>query len=160
MHNSRILKAIAKHKARKERIVFTNGCFDLLHVGHARYLAEARALGEVLVVGLNSDSSVRELKGKARPIVPEAERVEMLNALKHVDYVLLFDTEEDLETLISSVDPDFLVKGGDWKIEQITGYNIVTSRGNTARALPFHKGHSTTDIVSRIKQILKSEQNH
>lgn len=141
--------AIEQHRARGERIVFTNGCFDILHVGHAVYLAEARALGDVLVVGLNSDSSVVKLKGPSRPIVPQAERKAMLEALRVVDHVITFDEETPFE-LIQVVRPDVLVKGGDWKPEQIIGHDIVASYGGETRALQFVAGHSTTNIIEKI----------
>ncbi|MCL4169908.1 UNVERIFIED_CONTAM: hypothetical protein GTU68_049716, partial [Idotea baltica] len=134
----------------KEKIVFTNGCFDILHVGHARYLAEARALGDALIVGLNSDSSVKRLdKGEERPIVPEGERAEMLEHLASVSKVFLFSEDTPLE-LIQAVCPDILVKGGDWAPETIVGNEFVTSHGGLVRSLPFHPGHSTTDIVATI----------
>src|SRR4030043_1542847 len=115
-----LLRIITDLKAEGKRIIFTNGCFDLLHIGHVRYLEEAKALGDVLVVGVNSDTSVRELKGPKRPILPEEERAEILSGLGGVDYVTLFDEIDPLK-LITSVRPDVLVKGGDWAKEQIVG---------------------------------------
>src|SRR5512139_3484472 len=119
-----LLSIIKNLKAKGKRIVFTNGCFDLLHLGHVRYLEEAKALGDVLVVGVNSDTSVRKLKGPKRPILPEEERAEILSGLGCVDYVTLFHEIDPLE-LITSVRPDVLVKGGDWTKEQIVGKEVV-----------------------------------
>jgi D-beta-D-heptose 7-phosphate kinase/D-beta-D-heptose 1-phosphate adenosyltransferase len=132
------------------RIVFTNGCFDLLHVGHTRYLQAARELGEVLVVGVNTDRSVRSLKkGTARPIVPDSQRAEVLAALGCVDYVVLFD-EPDPYALIRVVQPDVLVKGGDWKPEHIVGRDLVEGRGGRVLAIPLVPGISTTALVQKI----------
>lgn len=132
-------------------IVFTNGCFDLLHVGHTRYLQAARGLGDVLVVGVNTDRSVRGLqKGSARPIVPESQRAEVIAALECVDYVVLFD-EPDPYGLIRAVQPDVLVKGGDWKPEQIVGREIVEDRGGRVLAIPLVPGVSTTALVEKIR---------
>jgi rfaE bifunctional protein nucleotidyltransferase chain/domain len=150
--DQKTLSEIQLQKSSGKRIVFTNGCFDLLHVGHVRYLAEAKALGDLLVVGLNSDSSVKILKGSERPIVPEQERKEMLLALKSVDYVCLFDQEIPLE-LITEVKPDFLVKGGDWKKEQIVGYEFVESIGGEVRSLQFFPGNSSTDLLNKVKSL-------
>ena len=134
------------------KLVFTNGCFDILHVGHSRYLAQARALGNALVVGLNSDDSVRRLKGKERPVVPCEERREMLLALKAVDYVIIFD-EDTPQKLIEQVRPDVLVKGGDWPVEKIVGHEFVQSYGGTVKSLPYIPGASTTDIIARVKKL-------
>jgi D-beta-D-heptose 7-phosphate kinase/D-beta-D-heptose 1-phosphate adenosyltransferase len=132
------------------RIVFTNGCFDVLHVGHIRYLKQARALGDVLIVGLNSDSSVRKLKGHDRPIIPEEERTEVLLALECVDYVTIFSEDTPYE-LIKKVVPDVLVKGGDWSIDRIVGRDIVEANGGKVLSLPFHPGKSSSDIIGIIK---------
>lgn len=135
---------------RPPRIVFTNGCFDILHVGHARYLKDARALGDLLVVGLNSDASVKRLKGSSRPIQHENDRAELLASLAAVDFVVLF--EEDTPTqLIERVAPDILVKGGDWPVEKIEGSKFVLARGGEVKSLPFHPGHSTTSLIERIE---------
>ncbi len=136
-------------QARGRRVVFTNGCFDLLHRGHTRYLVEARALGDLLVVGLNSDASVRELKGPGRPIVPAEERAEVLVALAAVDYVIVFD-ESTPARLIEMLQPDVLVKGGDWAPDQIVGRETVERRGGQVRALPYVDGASTSGIIERI----------
>lgn len=148
--NSIELENIAYQKKQGKKVVFTNGCFDILHVGHVRYLSEARKLGDALVVGLNSDSSVRGLKGETRPIVPEEERKEMLLALKVVDFVCIFAEDTPLE-LIKKVHPDVLVKGGDWQVSQIVGADFVLAQGGEVLSLSFHEGHSTTDIVSKIR---------
>ncbi len=135
------------------RIVFTNGCFDLLHIGHTRYLQAARELGDLLVVGVNSDASVRALnKGTERPIVPEAQRAEVLAALACVDYVAVFD-EPDPGCLIAALQPDVLVKGGDWSPDQVVGRETVTARGGRVQIIPLVPGISTTTLVQRIRTI-------
>jgi D-beta-D-heptose 7-phosphate kinase/D-beta-D-heptose 1-phosphate adenosyltransferase len=131
-------------------IVFTNGVFDLLHVGHLRYLQHARRLGDALVVGLNSDRSVRLNKGPDRPITPEAERAEILEALACVDGVVIFDEETPRE-LILAIQPDILVKGADWAEDAIVGRDIVEARGGRVIRVPIEAGHSTTNIVDRIR---------
>lgn len=130
-------------------VVFTNGCFDILHVGHVRYLKDAKALGELLVVGLNSDASVKRLKGDERPVQTESDRAEVLAALESVDYVCIFGEDTPLE-LIKKVGPDKLVKGGDWTPDKIVGSDFVLKSGGDVLSLPFHKGRSTTSIVSKI----------
>lgn len=130
------------------RVVFTNGCFDLLHPGHIRLLEQARALGDVLVVGLNSDSSVRALKGEGRPLVPEAERAEMLAALAAVDAVTVFEEPTPRE-LIAAVLPDILVKGGDWPPDQIVGRAEVEAVGGRVVLLPTVEGHSTSALIQK-----------
>lgn len=135
---------------RPPRVVFTNGCFDILHVGHSRYLKDAKALGDVLVVGVNSDASVKRLgKGEDRPIQHESDRVELVAALGVVDYAVLFAEDTPLQ-LIELVEPDVLVKGGDWRPEQIVGSQFVLARGGDVQSLPFHPGHSTTSLLERI----------
>ena len=133
-------------------MVFTNGCFDILHVGHVRYLAEAKKQGDILVVGLNSDSSVRDLKGPERPLQSEDERAEILSQLKSVDYVVLF-SEPTPKTLIESVEPDVLVKGGDWAIKDIVGSDFVLERGGEVKSLQFVPGRSTSNLVDKIKKL-------
>jgi D-beta-D-heptose 7-phosphate kinase / D-beta-D-heptose 1-phosphate adenosyltransferase len=140
---------LGEARERGRRIVFTNGCFDVLHVGHTRYLEEARALGDLLVVGLNSDSSVRGLKGPRRPIVPEADRAETLAALAAVDYVVLFD-ELTPEALLRRVRPDIHAKGGDYRAEDLKEAPLVRSLGGEVKVMPLVEGHSTTDIVRTI----------
>ncbi|MEQ1747709.1 MAG: D-glycero-beta-D-manno-heptose 1-phosphate adenylyltransferase [Saprospiraceae bacterium] len=141
---------VARWRAEGDRIVFTNGCFDLLHFGHLHYLADARDLGERLVVGLNSGASVRRLKGPNRPINDEATRAHLLAALEVVDAVVFFEENTPM-ALIESLRPDVLVKGGDWLPEQIVGSDVVLARGGTVRSLPFVDGYSTTNIEQKIR---------
>ena len=140
---------IAGWRAAGERIVFTNGVFDLLHRGHVEYLEEARALGGRLVVGVNADASVGRLKGPSRPLVPEDERAEMLAALECVDLVAVFG-EDTPERIIREVAPDVLVKGGDWALEQIVGREFVEARGGRVERIRVREGWSTSRIVERI----------
>jgi len=134
-----------------ERIVFTNGVFDLLHRGHVEYLADARALGDRLVVGLNSDASVRRLKGPTRPLVAAADRAAVLRALACVDLVVEFD-EDTPERLIRAIGPDVLVKGGDWAVERIVGREFVEARGGRVLSIPVREGFSTSALVQRIRE--------
>ncbi len=138
------------HAAGK-RLVFTNGVFDLLHVGHVRYLAQARALGDALVVAINSDRTVRKLKGDGRPIIDEDERAEILAALRQVTYVVIFDDVSPRE-LIAALLPDVLVKGGDYGLDEIHGREEVEAAGGKVVSLPFIEGASTTAIIERMKQ--------
>ena len=138
------------HRAAGRRVAFTNGVFDLLHPGHVRYLQQARALGDVLVVGINTDRSVRANKGPGRPITPEAERAEIVAAIECVDGVTLFD-EETPHALIADVQPDVLVKGADWAHDAIVGRDIVEARGGTVVRIAVEEGHSTTSVVRRIR---------
>ena len=131
-------------------IVFTNGCFDILHAGHVRYLTAAAAMGDFLVVGLNSDASVRRLKGEGRPIVSEADRAEVLEALRAVDIVTIFD-EPTAEELIRLVRPDVYVKGGDYSLDKLPEAKIVQELGGRVELIPFVEGHSTTNVIERIK---------
>ena len=131
------------------RVVFTNGVFDLLHPGHLRYLRKARELGDLLVVGVNSDRSVRAIKGRSRPVTPELERAEILSALCCVDAVVLFD-EETPYALIAKVQPDVLVKGADWPEAGMIGRDIVEARGGRVVRVPFEGGYSTTKIIETI----------
>ena len=144
-----LLRIIKDLKAEGKRIAFTNGCFDLLHIGHVRYLEEAKALGDVLVVGVNSDASVRKLKGPKRPILPEAERAEILSGLGCVDYITLFDEMDPLK-LIASLRPNVLVKGGDWTKEQTVGKEVVERSGGEVVIIPFVKGASTSNLIETI----------
>ncbi|MCK4487199.1 MAG: D-glycero-beta-D-manno-heptose 1-phosphate adenylyltransferase [Desulfobacterales bacterium] len=132
-----------------KRIVFTNGCFDLLHIGHIRYLKAARAEGDLLVVGVNSDRSVREIKEPGRPVVPENERAEVLASLACVDFVTLFDEPDPLVTIRSLV-PDVLVKGADWGEDAIVGRDVVEARGGSVVRIPLTEGASTTRIIEKI----------
>lgn len=148
---SELAQAIASAKASNRRIVFTNGCFDLLHVGHVRYLQEARSLGDLLIVGVNSDASVRALsKGPDRPIVQEQHRAEVLAALACVDYVTIFN-EPDPLNLVTQVQPDVLVKGGDWAPERIIGREVVERNGGRVLSIPLTPEMSTTTLVRRIR---------
>jgi len=140
-----------RDKRNGRRVVFTNGCFDLLHPGHVRLLEEARALGDALIVGLNSDASVRSLKGAGRPIFPERERAEILAALECVDAVVIFPEPTPRE-IISKLLPDVLVKGGDWRADQIIGREEVEAAGGRVVSIPVVAGHSTTAILERIRQ--------
>jgi len=144
-----LLRTIKDLKAKGKRIVFTNGCFDLLHVGHIRYLEEAKTLGDILILGVNSDSSVRKLKGPERPILPVEERTEILSGLGCVDYITIFD-ELDPLALITSVQPNVLVKGGDWTKEQTVGIEVVERSGGEVVIIPFVKGASTSNLIETI----------
>ena len=136
-------------RAAGKKIVFTNGCFDIIHTGHTRYLATARSFGDVLIVAANSDSSVRVIKGEKRPINPQAERAEVLAALESVNFVTIFD-EPDPYRVIAELQPDVLVKGGDWPIEKIIGRDIVEARGGRVINVPYVEGSSTTGIIEKI----------
>jgi D-beta-D-heptose 7-phosphate kinase/D-beta-D-heptose 1-phosphate adenosyltransferase len=144
-----LLRIIKHLKAKGKRIIFTNGCFDLLHVGHIRYLEEARALGDVLIVGVNSDSSVRKLKGSKRPVLPEEERAEILSGLGCVDYITIFDEIDPLK-LITSLQPNVLAKGGDWTKEQTVGKKVVERSGGEVVIIPFVQGASTSNLIKTI----------
>jgi len=141
---------VGRRRAAGQRIVFTNGVFDLLHVGHLRYLQRARALGDVLIVGLNSDRSVRAIKGGDRPITLEGERAEILEALSCVDAVVVFD-EDTPHDLIAAVQPDVLVKGADWAEDAIVGRDVVEARGGQVVRVPLEPGQSTSAILERIR---------
>jgi rfaE bifunctional protein nucleotidyltransferase chain/domain len=141
---------VAKLRDEGRTVVFTNGVFDLLHPGHVRYLNQARQLGDVLIVGVNADSSVRRNKGAGRPITPEAERVELLAALECVDGVVLFDEDTPAE-IIRAVQPDVLVKGADWAADQIVGRDTVEARGGRVVRIAVEEGFSTTAIVEKIR---------
>ena len=144
-----MLRERQRLRAAGKRLVFTNGVFDLLHVGHVRYLAQARALGDALLVAINSDRSVRELKGPDRPIFEHAERAEILAAMRFVDYVTIFD-DVSPRALIAQLLPDVLVKGGDYQLDQIHGREEVEAAGGIVIALPFVEGASTTDIIKKM----------
>jgi rfaE bifunctional protein nucleotidyltransferase chain/domain len=150
IHNPNSLPAVLEMwRANGDQIVFTNGCFDLLHFGHLHYLADARDLGERLVVGMNSGASVSRLKGPHRPINDELTRTHLMAALEVVDAVILFEEDTPYE-LIRLVQPDILVKGGDWSPDQIVGSDIVLERGGQVLSLPFITGYSTTNIEQKI----------
>jgi rfaE bifunctional protein nucleotidyltransferase chain/domain len=140
---------VDRSRAAGRRIVFTNGVFDLLHAGHVRYLQQARSLGDVLIVGLNSDRSVRVNKGPGRPITPENERAEILEALAAVDAVVVFDEETPYD-LIKAVQPDVLVKGADWAEDAVVGRDIVEQRGGRVVRVPLEPGRSTSAIIQKI----------
>jgi rfaE bifunctional protein nucleotidyltransferase chain/domain len=144
----KIPQDLAAFKSQNKKIVFTNGCFDLLHVGHIRYLQEARRQGDVLVVGVNSDASVKVLKGPTRPVQSEADRAEILAALGCVDFTVIFP-EDTPANLIHQVKPDVLVKGGDWKIENIVGGDFVIANGGKVLSLQFVDGKSTTKLIEK-----------
>jgi D-glycero-beta-D-manno-heptose 1-phosphate adenylyltransferase len=144
-------KAIAEWKAAVQKIVFTNGCFDILHPGHIDYLAKAAALGNKLIIGLNSDSSVQKLKGPHRPIQDEQARAMLLGALAFVDAIVVFKEDTPAE-LIAELLPDVLVKGADYSVEQIAGGDTVIGNGGSVVLLPYLKGYSTSGIEKRIKQ--------
>ena len=142
-------RKLALLRAKGKRIVFTNGCFDIIHVGHVDYLTKSRNMGDVLVIGLNSDASVRRLKGNGRPINKETDREKVLSALFFVDYVTIFD-EDTPELLVRKLKPDIMVKGGDWKGRQVAGADFVRSRGGRLAIVPLVKGYSTTSVVKKI----------
>ncbi|MBI5888370.1 MAG: D-glycero-beta-D-manno-heptose 1-phosphate adenylyltransferase [Deltaproteobacteria bacterium] len=146
------LTATLKTLRKKKKVVFTNGCFDIIHAGHVRYLSRAKSLGDILVVGLNSDSSVREIKGEKRPIVPEKERAEVMAALSFVDYVIIFKETTPVK-LISAIKPDVLVKGADWAASAIAGADVVKKHGGKIRRITLVKGRSTTNIIKRILEL-------
>ena len=157
LSQSELVKALIPRRSQSQRIVFTNGCFDVMHVGHTRYLQAARDLGDLLVVGVNTDRSVRSLnKGSDRPIVPDDQRAEVLAALACVDYVVLFD-EPDPGRLIGEIQPDVLVKGGDWTPDKIVGRETVEARGGVVKTIPLVPGVSTTALVEKIRKAVIRE---
>ncbi|MBR1627609.1 MAG: D-glycero-beta-D-manno-heptose 1-phosphate adenylyltransferase [Bacteroidales bacterium] len=147
------VKTLLQHleiaRMRNKKIVFTNGCFDLIHLGHVDYLSKARDLGDLLVVGVNTDSSVRRLKGESRPLQDEHSRTQILASFSFVDYVVLFDEDTPLE-LIKSVKPDILVKGADYKPENIVGYDVVNAGNGEIITIEFLSGYSTTNIINKV----------
>jgi len=147
LSRNELKKAVDEAKAAGKKVVFTNGCFDIIHLGHVRYLRDAKALGDVLVIGLNSDKSVSKIK-PGRPVNPEEHRAEILSSLEMADYVTLFDEETPYE-LIKLLKPDVLVKGGDWEKEDIVGSDIVKE----TRSLPYVRGTSTTELIEKIKKL-------
>lgn len=136
-------------KSENKRVVFTNGCFDLIHVGHIRYLQKAKSLGDILIVAINTDSSVRKLKGKGRPITPKNDRAEILAAIECVDYITFFN-ELTPARIIKYLKPDILVKGADYKLEEIVGKDIVECFGGVVKTIPLVKGKSTSDIIKKL----------
>jgi len=143
---------VERVRGRGKKIAFTNGCFDILHVGHVRYLREARKTGDLLILGLNSDASVRAIKGEKRPLVPQGERAEVVASLDAVDYVTLFDDPTPLR-LIECLRPDVLVKGGDWKAESVVGGDAVRSWGGRVVIVSLTEGASTTNIVEKVLRV-------
>ena len=141
-----------RKKIKNKKIVFTNGCFDILHSGHVKYLEQAKGLGDILIIGINSDDSVRKLKGDSRPINTLNDRAYVLSGLTIVDYIIAFDELTPLK-LISQVLPDILVKGGDYKIDEIVGNDFVEKNGGIVKTVPFLDGASTTDIINKIKEM-------
>ena len=148
----RLKPLLARLRRQGRRIVFTNGCFDLLHVGHLRYLQRARRHGDRLVVGINSDRSVRKIKGPLRPLLPQSERAEVLAALSCVDYVTIFD-EPDPYKIIAALKPDVLIKGSDWGKNEIIGRDVVEAYGGKVRRVPLVKGVSTTRLIEKILKL-------
>lgn len=146
-----LVSIVNKLKQEGKRIVFTNGCFDIIHLGHVTYLKKAKEYGNILIVGLNSDESVKDIKGDKRPVVPQEERAEVLASIRYVDFVVIF-AEPDPYKTIEAIKPDVLVKGGDWDIEDIIGRDIVESGGGTVCTIPYIDGSSSTNII---KVILK-----
>ena len=142
----------AAARAKGQTVVFTNGCFDLLHRGHVHMLRQAKAAGDLLIVALNSDRSVKSIKAPQRPILPETDRVELIAAMEMVDYVILFD-DPDPYQLIAAIKPQVLVKGGDWSSDKIIGADIVEAAGGRVVLIPYLKGFSTTEIIERIRNL-------
>ena len=144
---------VALLKRRGRKVVFTNGCFDILHNGHVRYLAAARALGDSLIIAVNSDASVRRIKGPNRPITPQEERLELLASFSFVDYVLAFDDNDPLR-VIEALLPDVLVKGSDWALDEIVGRDVVESHGGRVERIDLVGGISTTKIIEQAKRVV------
>ena len=134
-----------------KKIVFTNGCFDILHAGHVDIFQQARNLGDALVVAVNSDISIKKIKGEKRPVVPQAQRMQVLAALEAIDYVVIFEEEDPLK-IIKEIQPDILVKGGDWPVETIVGREIVEKKGGKILSIPLMEGISTTNIIEEVKK--------
>ncbi len=145
----KIKKLISYFKARRKKIVFTNGCFDLLHYGHVKYLQDAKKKGDVLVVGINSDSSAKRIKGKKRPVVNEKDRLRLVAALESVDYVVLFKEDTPLK-IIKFIKPDVLVKGADWNKNNIVGKDFMLSYGGRVSTIKLVKGYSTSNLIKKI----------
>lgn len=139
----------AQARQNGKSVVFTNGCFDILHRGHVHVLRQAKAAGDLLIVALNSDRSVQEIKGAHRPVLPESDRIELIGAMEMVDYVIIFD-EPDPYKLIAAIKPDVLAKGGDWSAEKIIGADVVEQAGGRIVMIPYLKGFSTSEIIERI----------
>lgn len=155
LSKDRLKETIEEYKKEGRKIVFTNGCFDILHAGHVRYLSDAKKLGDILVLAINSDSSVRSIKGEPRPFIPQAERAYVVASLESVDYVTIFDEDTPL-LLIEYLQPHILVKGGDWAEETVVGRDSVTKWGGRVVIMPEVKGISTTNIIEKIKKAFTS----
>lgn len=140
---------VSKLKAKNKKIVFTNGCFDLIHAGHVKYLEKAKSFGDILIVGINSDSSMKKIKGSKRPIIAQGDRARIIAGLESVDYVSIFDETTPLR-LIKAVKPDILVKGADWNLNKIVGADYIKSYGGKAVSIPLVKGRSTSDMIRKI----------
>lgn len=149
LNRKKLTQTINRLKKTGKKIVFTNGCFDIIHTGHIHLLTKAKKLGDVLVLGLNSDSSIKRIKGKNRPIVPLSERLEIMSALFMVDIVTVF-YEDDPYNIIKDIKPDVLVKGGDWTLDKIIGADLVRANGGIVKNLKYIKGQSTTNIIKKI----------
>jgi D-beta-D-heptose 7-phosphate kinase/D-beta-D-heptose 1-phosphate adenosyltransferase len=145
-----IVSIAAEARQRGQKVVFTNGCFDVLHRGHVHLLRQAKALGDLLIVALNSDRSVTTIKGPARPVMDQASRVELIAAMEMVDYVVVFDKPDPYE-LIEAIKPGVLVKGGDWKIDEVVGAEVVERAGGRVVLIPYLEGFSTTKIIERMR---------
>lgn len=146
-----LIEIIGKEKDAGKKVGFTNGCFDILHVGHVRYLSGARGKCDLLVVGMNSDGSTKRLKGEERPVNPQEARAQVLAALESVDFVTIFE-EDTPEELIKALTPDVLFKGGDWSEDQIAGASHVKATGGEVKIIPFEDGYSTTGLIERLKK--------
>lgn len=149
---SKLKRIIRGLKEKRKKIVFTNGCFDILHSGHIKYLEAAKGKGDILVVAINSDKSIKGIKGEGRPIIGDKERAEIVSALECVNYVTIFNENTPIET-IKALSPDVLIKGGDWRKKDIVGSGYVESYGGKVITGPYIKGYSTTRIIDRIKKI-------
>ena len=150
-----LLEKVSELRQRRQKIVFTNGCFDILHPGHVSYLQKARQLGDTLIVGINSDHSVKQLKGELRPILTQEERCQLLSGLESVNFITIFNESTPRE-LIRTLLPDVLVKGGDWGVEEIVGREAVETAGGRVVSLPFEIGHSSSGIIERILRRYKT----
>jgi D-beta-D-heptose 7-phosphate kinase/D-beta-D-heptose 1-phosphate adenosyltransferase len=144
-----LLEIVAVHKKEGKKIVFTNGCYDLIHIGHVRCFRKSKKIGDILIVAINSDRSVRSIKGPARPVIPQDERAEIMSALESVDYVTIFDQNDPLQ-IITFLKPDILVKGGDWNLDTIVGRDVVESYGGKVFSIPLIPGVSTTQIINKV----------
>jgi rfaE bifunctional protein nucleotidyltransferase chain/domain len=156
LDRNELARVIHELQKNGKKIVFTNGVFDILHKGHVEYLNRAKSLGDVLVIAVNSDASVKRIKGDKRPIVPETDRAFVVSNLKSVDYVCIFDEDTPYET-IKALQPDVLVKGGDWKVEDVVGRDIVEARGGKVVVVEYLDGKSTTNIINKIVSVNSSK---